>query len=150
MTRDELKAKFLEHYREKYNVSLCAALIGYSRDQIGKWRDEDAEFDRAVLEAHHQHIDLLEQSAMNRAVHGTLRPVFHMGEVCGEVNEFETPLTTFMLKHNRPEKFGERVEVTVTPQQFAEAVKAALASEDTLAKEALSGKDNAKTPPVPK
>lgn len=52
--------------------------------------------------------DRLEDEAVRRGVHGTLKPVYQGGKKVGDVREFSDILLIFMLKARRPERFKER------------------------------------------
>ena len=79
------RAKFLEKLKETANVSLAAELVGVNRIRAYQIKKEDKEFAEAWEEAIEIGIDNLEYEARRRAMHGTSKPVFYKGEVCGHI-----------------------------------------------------------------
>jgi len=73
-------------------------------------------------------IDDLEASAMRRAIEGYTRGVYSRGEKIGEDRYYETALTIFMLKCQRPERYNidNQQEGSLTADQTAAAVRGAI------------------------
>ena len=91
-----------------YKAALAA---GVARSTLYRWRDEDPEFKARWDEAVDCGIDLMEDEAHRRAVHGVTRDIYYKGEVCGDVQEYSDTLMIFQLKARRPEKYRENVDV---------------------------------------
>ena len=133
----ERKAEFCELLRDDRSVTHAARAIGVSTRHLYRIRKEDEEFAAEWDDAWNSIIDELEASAMKRAIHGHKKSVTSMGEVVGEDTVYETQLTTFMLKSNRREKYSDKLDVTVSPQEYGEEVRKFLEQMDASAKEAL-------------
>ena len=54
---------------------------------------------------------LREDEADRRAVEGTLRPVFHKGNICGHVREYSDSLLAIQLKAGNPDRYADRQKV---------------------------------------
>lgn len=106
-----LKAVFLDHLRATCNVTLASRASGVNSGTAYKHRREDALFAERWDEAINEGIDLLESEAHRRAFKGTEEAVWHKGEEVGYVTKYSDPLTMFLLKAHRPDKYRERSEV---------------------------------------
>jgi hypothetical protein len=104
------KVDFLEHFKTTGNVTISARAQGISRQSVYIWINDDPKFAKDFENAKEEALDLMEAECRRRAEAGTLRPVFHQGEVCGEIREYSDTLMIFFLKGNRPEKYKDRVE----------------------------------------
>lgn len=102
------RPKFLAALAETCNVTHAARTAGINRNTAYDHRDSDAAFAAAWDDALEQGVDVLELEARRRALHGTLRPVFHQGIECGAIREYSNTLTIFLLKAHRPDKYRER------------------------------------------
>lgn len=137
--------RFIEALREERSVTYACNKIMIGRTAAYAWRNEDESFKAAWDEAIEQNVDDLEASMMKKAIEGWDEPVWWQGEQCGEVRKFSTPLSIFMLKANRPEKYHlEKKEAAVasgkstgvlvapetkTPDQWISEQKATKASD---------------------
>ena len=94
------------HVRDACKVAVVNHGVAYRR------RDEDESFRLAWAKAIEIGTDALEAEAARRAYHGTLKPVFHKGEVCGHVREYSDGLLQFLLRAREPGKYrdNQRVE----------------------------------------
>ena len=81
---------------------------GISRNFAYRQRAKDKKFASAWDEAITVSAERLEAVAYQRAVHGTLKPVFQGGVQVGVVREYSDHLTTFLLKHALPGKYGDK------------------------------------------
>lgn len=109
--KDE-KVEFLRKLRIVPNVSKAAKAAGINRQYAYELRASDAEFAAAWDEAVESSTDAAEAEAFRRAVKGTVKPVFHMGEKVGGIREYSDTLLIFLLKAHRPEKYRDAVKVT--------------------------------------
>jgi len=100
------REKFLEKLKETANVSLAAELVGVNRIRAYQIKKEDKEFAEAWEEAIEIGIDNLEYEARRRAMHGTSKPVFYKGEVCGHIQEYSDKLMEVLLAAHRPGKYN--------------------------------------------
>jgi len=105
------KRKFLKELRRTCNVTIAAYKVGITKRCATDHKKKDAEFSAAWEDAIDEGIDLMEESARERAFDGVKEDVYYQGNPCGKINKFSDGLTTFMLKANRPEKFREHSQV---------------------------------------
>jgi hypothetical protein len=89
------------HVRDACAVAQVSGGMPYQRR-----RDNEA-FATAWSEASEIGTEALEAEAARRAYHGTLRPVFHKGEKCGEIREYSDQLLQFLLRSRKPETYRE-------------------------------------------
>lgn len=111
------KVAFLAAYAELGNVRDAAEIAGVSRRIHYAWLDGDGDYAAAFEDAREAAADVLERSALERAVAGIDEPVFYKGEVVGSIKRYSDSLLMFLLRGVRPEKFRERVDLrNVTPR----------------------------------
>lgn len=70
-------------------------------------RKTDAEFRKVWKEAAQINTKLMEEEAVRRAYHGTLKPVYHKGVKIGHVREYSDTLMIFLLKARNPAKYRD-------------------------------------------
>jgi hypothetical protein len=93
-----------------------AANIG--RSTAYEWKMADPAFAAAWDDALEAGIDLLEEEARRRAVHGVERPVVAMGKIARNddgsvltIREYSDTLLALMLKAKKPQEYRERLDV---------------------------------------
>ncbi len=59
-------------------------------------------------------IERMEGEAFHRGVEGYAEPVYYRGEEVGEITRYSDGLLSLLLKANRPKKYRENIDVTVT------------------------------------
>lgn len=117
--RYELKGKIAAFRAENYTyMEICRELgIGYGA--IWEWQNQDADFKALMIEAEKHLTQTLEKAAMQRAIHGTRKPVVNSGRVVMDptdntkpllLDEFDNRLTEFMLKGRMRETYGDKVQ----------------------------------------
>ena len=86
--------QFLDTLRATFNVTKASAAVGRHRSSLYKLRQADKEFAAAWIEVIEECLDELEEVVYQRALEGkqALYPIF-------------------VLKHRRPERWGDRVKV---------------------------------------
>jgi hypothetical protein len=127
--RKDWPERWLKHYAEHRHIGEACKRIGISRDQLGRYRKENPEFNERMQAIWDSVVDTLENSMMNRAIHGYQEPVFYQGEECGTRTVHHPATGIFMLKNNRPERYGEQADKgKMTVQEKAAAALDALAS----------------------
>ena len=91
--------RFLEMLRQTFNVSKSASAISRHRSSLYKLRQSDADFASAWDEVVEECLDELEEVVYQRALEGkqALYPIF-------------------VLKHRRPERWGDRLKVETESQ----------------------------------
>jgi len=97
---------------ETGQVSKACASVGISRVTAYNWRREHAEFALSWENALKIAVSALEDEARRRAQEGFTEPVYHGGEMVGEVRKYSDTLTIFLLKAADPNKYRERYAVT--------------------------------------
>src|SRR5688500_17155173 len=88
--KEHTKAPFLAAYRKYGVIWRAARAVGISRAAGHDWRRNDSNFAQHFIEEHNDTTDLLEASAISRALRG------------------ETALLIFLLKSRKPEMYSER------------------------------------------
>jgi len=92
---------------------------GIRRAKVGmatllRWRETDLAFSAREHAAREVMIDSLESEAYRRGVTGVQRPVYQAGALVGYTVEKSDLLLQLLLRANRPERYREKSEVTVT------------------------------------
>jgi hypothetical protein len=134
---EQRRLDFLAALRQCHgNMTRAAELVGWSRKYICDLCDQEPEFEACVRSIREEVVDRLEESAMQRAIHGHKRPVWSQktGELLGYETVHHDTLTQFLLKGNRRERYADRIEVKLTAEQFAQAARAAIGGDDAAAR----------------
>ena len=106
---------FLEALAEGASVSKSATAAGVARSAVYRWRDDDAVFKAAWVEAYEIGADTLEDEAIRRGRDGVEKPLAHHGELTGAVVvEYSDRMLELMLKARRPSVYRERSSVEVS------------------------------------
>lgn len=96
---------FLDVLRRTGNVSAAARAAGMARRSAYALRDREEDFAAAWSEAQEEALDDLEQALRQRAVQGTLKPVYYGGKACGHVPNYSDQAGMFLLRARRPDAF---------------------------------------------
>ena len=112
--KDDWHFAFLSELAKSCNVSRAAEVAGIGRRTAYEHRELSEGFAAAWDDAIEQGIDALEFEARRRAMDGCERPVVSQGEIIATVREYSDPLTIFLLKAHRPERYRDRQSVDVT------------------------------------
>lgn len=119
---------FLEELKTGCIVSRAASIADIQRAHAYQYRDHHPWFKAAWYEAKEEAMDSLEFEARRRAVDGVDEPVFHMGEQCGAKRRYSDTLLIFLMKAGRPDKYREKVTVSLeTLEKAAEQMGAIVA-----------------------
>jgi hypothetical protein len=111
----KLKKKFLKEFARLGNISQACRNIGIQRrPRVYDWRDTDPEFFAALEDAKEEACDNMEMEAWRRAIEGTVKPVFYLGEKVGEIREYSDTLLIFLLKGALPKKYRDNATVETT------------------------------------
>ena len=105
---------FLEVLALTGSPKIAAETIGIKRGNARQFRKESPGFRGRWDEAMEEHADMLEKTAVDRAVEGILEPVYFQGEVVGHVRKYSDSNLQFVLKGRRSKVFRDRSEVKVT------------------------------------
>ena len=105
------EAQFLAALEQTGNVSRACVLSKFPRRSAYDLRDADEAFKKAWDATLDRAADLLEEEARRRAYQGVKKPVFQGGKLVGHVQEYSDTLLIFLLKGNKPAKFGDRTTI---------------------------------------
>jgi Helix-turn-helix domain len=109
------RERFLDAYASTGNLSAAARLAGVNRTTVYQWEEHDETFAAAFREAGIQATEALEREAWRRAKDGIPEPVFQHGKLVGTIQRYSDQLLMFLLKARAPERYRDRVDVSVTP-----------------------------------
>lgn len=101
------------------NVRGACRFAGISKSAAYKHRQRHPSFAEKWDAALQDGIRAAEDEAWRRAVHGTVKPVFHKGKRCGSIREFDNNLLLKMLAAHKPEVYSERLRVEQTTRYRA-------------------------------
>src|SRR6185369_4243086 len=88
----------------------AARIAKTARSKAFELKKNDPTFAEAWNDALDEASDHLEEEMIRRATTGSLKPVYHGGELVGHIREYSDTLLIFTLKGARPEKYRERFE----------------------------------------
>lgn len=112
--RDEI---FFEYFAKTANVTAACALSGYNDSSVYEWRKKFPDFEEKWIEAEKLATAQLEAEMYRRAVFGVHRsdPIMWQGKIVAtkEIDEYSDTLAIFLAKARDPEKYRERVEITI-------------------------------------
>lgn len=136
---DTRKAKWLEAFDEEGTVFQACKKAGIGRSTVYEWRQKDESFAIAWHDVEEATTERMEREAYRRSVEGTVRDIYHQGEVVGSERQYSDTLLIFMLKARRPERYRDNVKIEhagsidhkgaailVTDPELAEAGRALL------------------------
>lgn len=114
-TRQRARETFLQALAQRGVVAYAATTCGVSRHTLYEWRLTDAAFADAWEEALETAIDAAEAEAYRRGIEGWDEPVFGRigkdqdGQV-GTMRRYSDAMLALILRGNRRDKYGERLE----------------------------------------
>ena len=117
----ERQIRFIEMLAATKCVDAACRSVGMSDTSAYELRNRfcGAAFAKAWDLALEYQIDAVEQSAIERSVHGVPRPIFYKGEKVGEYRHYEERLTMFLLRSRRPQRYGKWLDYS-PPRQMTE------------------------------
>ena len=113
--RGRARERFLKAYAVCGTVSTAAKAAGVTRNTIYVWAEHDESFALAMRQAELEATEVLETEAWRRARDGYSEPVYQQGKLVGTVQRYSDALLVFLLKARAPERYRDRVDVSVTP-----------------------------------
>ena len=121
---EEKKKAFLEHFPRECTVTHAAALTGIAKKTVYEWLKQDPDFAAAFELAKEAVGDKLEKEAIRRACEGINKPVYYQGQKVDTIKEYSDTLLIFLLKGQKPEKFGDKITQEISgpggaPIQFS-------------------------------
>jgi hypothetical protein len=135
------KRAFLMAIATEGNLALACAAAGWTVPVAKSARKGDPEFAAQWDAALENSKSLLEAEARRRGVHGVKEPVFHKGMVVGHITKYSDGLLTTLLRAELPEKYGNKVDMTVQSKGGVLVVPAAPSKDEW---EAQAGAGQAK------
>jgi len=114
-TSDRARDRFLKAFARSGNITYAAKLAGISRRTVYVWQEHQPGFAEAFAEAGHKATEALEREAWRRAKDGVAEPVYQHGKLVGTIQRYSDNLLMFLLKARAPERYRDRVDVSVTP-----------------------------------
>ena len=103
--------KFLKALATVGVVRTSCNEAGVDRKTVYTWRQKDEEFAEKWAEALQLSADTLETQLFKHATIGWDEPVYYKGEVVGHIKRYDHRLGMWMMKHLRPEKFNDRIQI---------------------------------------
>lgn len=114
-TTDRTRDRFLRWYSQSGNVTYAAKRAGVERSAVYKWQEADDQFAAAFREADLKATEVLEREAWRRANDGVAEPVYQHGKLVGTIQRYSDNLLMFLLRARAPERYRDRVDVSVAP-----------------------------------
>ena len=118
----EKKRAFLLAYADIGMINRAAKKAGISRRTHYNWLhsdDKDGEAYRAAFNGLQIQVHgSIEDEIYRRAIHGTRKPVFCKGSVCGHIREYSDTLLIFLAKAMMPKKYRDNT-IDTAPTQTA-------------------------------
>lgn len=114
---DEKKVRFCE-LLARYGVKhKCAKAVGVSAYTVTRHEQQDQDFKEAVALAVETFADMVEETVIDRAVHGWDEPVYSqkLGIRIGTIRKFDNRLLEMLLKRHRPQyRDKQQMDVNVS------------------------------------
>ncbi|TAJ41972.1 MAG: hypothetical protein EPO55_03510 [Reyranella sp.] len=102
-------AAFFHHLGRTGSVTVAANRAQLRRSSLYQRRQDDEAFAERWAQALDLGVERLQDNAMNRALHGTPKPVWRNGRQVGSVQQFDNRLLQFLLRSHRPPDREARV-----------------------------------------
>jgi hypothetical protein len=112
---DRARERFLKVYATCGNVTTAAKAAGVGRATVYVWQEHHPDFAIAMRDADLQATEVLEREAWRRAREGHAEPVFQHGKQVGTIQRYSDQLLMFLLRARAPERYRDRVDVSLTP-----------------------------------
>jgi hypothetical protein len=109
---------FLHFLARSGSVTFAATRACLERRTLYRRRASDEAFAAQWDEALQLGIDRLQDDAMQRALHGTERPLYRNGKQVGSTQQYDNKLLQFLLRAHRPEVYGVRQPSAAPPLPF--------------------------------
>ena len=102
------QGRFLREFARTCSVSAACRAAGLARRTVYRWRDADADFRARWENARERAVGRLRDEAMERALVGTQRPVWHDGRIVDHVAEPDSSVLWKLLQALQAETDGPR------------------------------------------
>lgn len=113
-SKKKVQEDFLAQIEVTGNVTIACKKAKVPRKTIYNWLGNDADFKVLYEVSVIIGIELLEDEAQRRALHGVKKPIYQGGKKVGYVQEYSDTLLIFLLKGKKPEVYKDRSEVKGT------------------------------------
>lgn len=121
------RTEFLEQLAATANVRASARAVGMSEPGVYRLRQRSAEFRAAWAVALSEGYAKLELMLLERAMNGTVKPIFQLGKEVGSVTEYSDRLALTLLNAHRATVHRERVGAGEDPEETRRRISATLA-----------------------
>jgi hypothetical protein len=108
------QAAFLAAFEKTCRIDLAAEAANIGRRTHYNWLKTDPKYAQAFADSEVLAAQVLEDTAIKRAVEGWDEPVFQGGEQCGTVRKFSDRLLERLLEARRPEKYRRNIKAELT------------------------------------
>lgn len=109
LTSAKKKKRYLEHLAAHGHKTKACIYAGWTSLQtVRSIAKRDPKFAAAEQAAIEDAADMLEGEAFRRANEGVQKPIFQKGELKAVLTEYSDPLTMFLLRGLRPDKYRDR------------------------------------------
>ncbi|MDP2332864.1 MAG: hypothetical protein Q8M19_19435 [Reyranella sp.] len=102
------QGRFLREFARTCSVSAACRAAGLARRTVYRWRDADADFRARWEAARERAVGRLRDEAMERAMVGADRPVWHDGRIVDQVQEPDSRMLWKLLQALQAETYGPR------------------------------------------
>ena len=109
------RERFLKSYALCGNITTAAKAAGIARMTVYQWQEASPEFVLAMRQADLQATEVLEREAWRRARDGVAESVYQHGKQVGTIQRYSDQLLMFLLRARAPERYRDRVDVSLTP-----------------------------------
>ena len=114
-TTSRARDRFIKAYARCGNITTAAKAAGIARATVYVWQENEPEFVLAMRQADLQATEVLEKEAWRRAEQGVAEPVYQHGKQVGTIQRYSDQLLMFLLRARAPERYRDRVDVSLTP-----------------------------------
>ena len=102
------QGRFLRAFARTCSVSAACRATGLARRTVYRWRDADADFRARWEDALGRGVERLRDEAMEAALVGTERPVWHDGRIAGHQTVVDNRALWKLLQALQAETYGPR------------------------------------------
>ena len=102
------QGRFLREFARTCSVSAACRAAGLARRTVYRWRDADADFRRRWDAARGRGVEHLRDEAMERALVGADRPVWHDGRIVDRMSVPDNRVLWKLLQALQAETYGPR------------------------------------------
>lgn len=101
---------FLKAFRVCGNIKMAAEAAKWDKAMHYRLMRKDPKYRALFEEAKKAAVEILEDEAQRRAVHGVNKPIYWQGEEVGQELVYSDSLLQFLLRGEKPEKYRDRYQ----------------------------------------